>query len=160
VKESDFIWDKDKEPYEDFLERIPGHMQEMLAEGKAYLAVPLDGYRIMERYMDAVADGNDMSDFKDFINSIETEDEVKQMVSDISALEIVATSIANALLERRHDIHMKTCDVCQDLMSSGSARKVKKALDKARSAFLEAIQEDEDEEWQDNSVDPEAWRKA
>lgn len=158
---SDFnpVWDKDKEPYEDFLERIPGHMQEMLAEGKAYLAVPLDGFEIMRRYMDAVTD-DDLKKFSDFINGIETEDEVKQMISDIAALETVATSIANALLERRHDIHIATCDTCKELQGSAGTEKIKKALDRAKSAFLEAMQDDEDEDWQDNSVDPEAWRKA
>ncbi len=151
-------WDKDKEPYEDFLERIPGHLQELLAEGKAYMAVPLDGFTIMQRYMDSVSDDNEFADFKAYVEGIETEDEAKQAISDIASLEAVATGIANALLERRHEIHIETCETCKDLQASEGTQKIKKALDKAKNAFLEAMQDDEDEEWQDNSVDPDAWK--
>ena len=159
---SDFnpMWDKDKEPYEDFLERIPGHLQELLAEGKAYLAVPLDGFHIMQRYMDSVADENEFADFKAYVEGIETEDEAKQAVSDIASLEAVATGIANALLERRHELHIENCDTCKDLQSKGGTDKIKKALDRAKAAFMDAMSDDEDEEWKDSSEDPDAWRKA
>jgi hypothetical protein len=152
-------WDKDHEPYEDFLERLPPGAQEQLAAGQAYMATPLDGFKIMETFILSSERDKGMEVWKSFVKGISTEDEAKQMISDIASLEVVATSIANALLKRRHEIHMEGCEVCRGKDKKGS--NIHKALDAARDAFMQAIEgEDEDDEegWKDGNADPNAWK--
>ena len=129
-----------------------------LAAGEAYMATPLDGFRIMEVFIRSAEDDTDLSGWKEWVKAIATEDEAKQMISDIASLEIIATSIANALLKRRHEIHLEGCEVCRDKDKKGS--NIHKALDAARDAFMEAIEgEDDDEEgWKDGHADPNAWK--
>jgi len=150
-------WDKEHEPYEDFLERLPDGAQEMLAAGEAYMATPLDGFRIMEVFIKSAEDDTDLSGWKEWVKRISTEDEAKQMVSDIASLEIIATSIANALFKRKHEIHLEGCEGCRE--KEGKSGNIRKALDAARDAFMEAIEGEDDEEgWKDGHADPNAWK--
>lgn len=140
------VWDHEAEPYESFLEKLPEKLQKGLAEGTAYMAVPGDGYNLMTRFMDSARQNDSLAEYMVFIDGIETEDECKQLISDIAALEVVAVSIAKSLLKRRHDIHKTTCDTCgaDDAPTNGQ---VKRAIDAARQAFLDTIQGDDPEAW-------------
>lgn len=152
-------WDKEHEPYEDFLERLPPDQRAQLAAGEAYMATPLDGFRIMEVFIKSAENDTSLEGWKEWVKSISTEDEAKQMVSDIASLEIVATSIANALFKRKHEIHIEGCEVCRDKDKKGS--NIHKALDAARDAFMQAIEDeggDEEEAWKDGNADPNAWK--
>jgi len=152
-------WDKEHEPYEDFLERLPEGAQEQLAAGEAYMATPLDGFKIMEIFIRSAEDSTDpLGEWKEYVKAIATEDEAKQMISDIASLEIIATSIANALLKRRHEIHLEGCEVCRD--KEGKGGNIRKALDAARDAFMDAIEgaDDDEEGWKDGHADPNAWK--
>lgn len=150
-------WDKEHEPYEDFLEGLPDDARQQLADGQAYMATPLDGFKIMEVFIQSAEDHTDLSGWKEWVKRISTEDEAKQAISDIASLEVVATSIANALFKRRHEIHLEGCEGCREKEAKGG--NIRKALDAARDAFMDAIEgEGDEEEWKDGNADPNAWK--
>ena len=138
------VWDQDSEPYEDFLEKLPDFLQQGLAEGTAFMAVPGDGFDLMVRFMDSAREDNDLADWLAFVDAIETEDECKQRISDIASLEVVAMSIAKSLAKRKREIHKLTCENCSDAPSDGQ---VKRAIDAARQAFLDTIQGEDPKPW-------------
>lgn len=142
------VWDQDSEKYEDFLEKLPDFLQQGLAEGTAFMAVPSDGYDLMTRFMESAREENDLASWLAFIAAIETEDETKQMISDIASLEVVAMSIAKSLAKRKSELHKLTCQECADKPSQG---KVKRAIDAARQAFLDTIEGDDPEPWKGES---------
>jgi hypothetical protein len=140
------VWDQDAQPYEDFLESLPDFLQKGLAEGTAFMAVPGDGFDLMQRFMESARAENELADWVAFVAAIETEDETKQMISDIASLEVVAMSIAKSLAKRKREIHKLTCENCSrsDAPSEGQ---VKRAIDAARQAFLDTIEGKADEPW-------------
>jgi hypothetical protein len=151
-------WDESKEKYEDFLQRIPEHMSDKLADGTAFMATPVDGFDLMAKFVESVREDDDLKSWRALVDAMETEDEVKQAVSNIASLEAVATQIANGLLERRNEIHVAGCEECQKLKKRGPP--MKKALNAALQAFLEAIKaaDEDEEEWKDGEADPNAWK--
>jgi hypothetical protein len=152
-------WDESKEKYEDFLQRIPEHMSDKLADGTAFMATPVDGFDLMAKFVASVREDDGLKSWRVLVDGMETEDEVKQAVSNIMSLEAVATQIANGLLERRNEIHVAGCEQCQKLEKRGPP--MKKALNAALEAFLKAIKDadnDDDEEWKDGEADPNAWK--
>ena len=142
------VWDHEAEPYESFLEKLPEDLQKGLAEGTAYMAVPGDGYDLMTRFMQSARQKDGLAEYMVFIDSIETEDECKQLISDIASLEVVAVSIAKSLAKRGHQIHKLTCEGCS---SDPTDEQIKRALDVARQAFLDTIQGDDPEPWKGDS---------
>lgn len=124
------------------------------------MATPLDGFKIMEVFIQSADEENGLQAWKEWVKAVSTEDEAKQMISDIASLEIIATSIANALLKRRHEIHIEGCEVCrEEHEKKGKGRKnIHRALDAAKDAFLEAMQDDDEEGWKDGHADPNAWK--
>jgi len=143
-------WNMETEPYEDFLERLPEVLQKRLADGTAFVAKPVDGFGLMGRFMASARDDDELVSWLKFVAEIETEDECKQAISDIASLEIVTSLIAKALFKRRDEIHKETCEVCGAADEAPSKGNVKRALDAARQAFMDAIQDDP-EPWKGDS---------
>jgi hypothetical protein len=142
------VWDQDAEKYEDFLEKLPDFLQKGLAEGTAFMAVPGDGFDLMAKFMESARNDDKLTSWLEFVTAVETEDECKQMISDIVSLEVVAMSIAKSLMKRKREIHKLTCEDCSDAPSEGQ---VKRAIDAARQAFLDTIQGDDPEPWKGDS---------
>jgi hypothetical protein len=144
------VWDQDKEPYEDFLEKLPDFLQQGLAEGTAFMAVPGDGFDLMKRFMESAREENQLAEWLAFIEAIEDENECKQRISDIASLEVVAVSIAKSLAKRKRELHKLTCEKC-GADDAPSDSQVKRAIDAARQAFLDTIQGDDPEAWKGDS---------
>ncbi len=145
------VWDQDAEPYEDFLEKLPDFLQKGLADGSAFMAVPGDGFDLMQRFMESARQGDELAAWQAFVGGIETEDETKQMISDIASLEVIAVSIAKSLARRKRELHKLTCENCGK-SDAPSDSQVKRALDAARQAFMDAIESDPDSEpWKGGS---------
>jgi hypothetical protein len=140
------VWDQDAEPYEDFLEKLPDFLQQGLADGTAFMAVPGDGFNLMQRFMESARKNDKLADWVAFVAAIETENETKQMISDIASLEVVAVSIAKSLAKRKREIHRTTCENC-GADDAPSESQVKRAIDAARQAFLDTIEGKDDEPW-------------
>lgn len=140
------VWDQEAEPYEDFLEKLPDFLQQGLADGTAFMAVPGDGFDLMQRFMDSARQGNQLEEWLAFIDGIEDENECKQRISDVASLEVVAVSIARSLAKRKRELHKLTCDKC-GADDAPSDEDVKRALDAARQAFMDAIEGGDPEPW-------------
>lgn len=149
-------WDPDSEPYEDFLEKLPEEYRKALADGDAFLVKPSDGLEVMKVFFASADDEDEFKGWLAFLDSIETEEDAKQKISELGVLGDVATKIAIDITERMRKLHMETCEDCQNYKSHNS--KKRRALDAAKEAFLDAMGEDADEEEWDNT-DPDGWKE-
>ena len=148
-------WDPDEEPYEDFLEKLPEEYKIALAEGDAFLAKPVDGLDVLKTFFESAEEGDGYKRWTEFLDSIETEEDAKQKISEVGVLGDVATRVAIDIAGRMRKLHTAGCEKCQKRNT-----KKKRAFDAAKQAFLDAMGSDTaEDEWDDENVDPDAWRK-
>ena len=141
--------DEKKGPdYLDFLEGLDTHELEALLDGKASAAVAsaADGYDLVADIIAAekVEPGSGEAPWMEVLAKLSTQDEAVQVVADLEHLRALVGVMANRAVKRLRDLHRETCEECRKKDAEGD--KLRRGLNAAKQAFLEALADDSPEE--------------
>lgn len=149
-------WDSENEPYEDFLERIPPEAAAALADGRALLANPAEGYEIVGRFAKSMEEGGPEA-WMEYVQSLTTDETARNAFGHVVALRVAVDQILKDLKDRGQEIHMESCEVCQG--NEKRRAKLEDVLGKAVAEFMDAMG-DEDHDFDDEDDDSDAWKKG
>lgn len=135
--------------YEDFLETLSPEEHEAVLSGEAFVGDPGDALPYVGAVLAGMADGEEARvRWMEKLASLKTQEEGAQIAAHLIALDQILDRMLGALKERCFELHCETCESCRAGREKDKAAKkrIKKSLDAAKAAFLEALGE-EDEPW-------------
>jgi hypothetical protein len=139
--------------YEDFLETLTAEEHEGLAKGEAFVGDAYDGLAELVAVMKGERE-QAIAAWNERLAKLETQEEAAQLLAHLIAFNQAGEKLYRLACERVVELHRATCSHCskEHEGKTKAKRALKRGLDAARQAFLEALDES-DEPWRGEGDD-------
>lgn len=143
--------------YEDFLETLTDEEHQRLLAGQAFIGDPAEALRVLSDTLKYEEIGDVKRSWEKRLANMETQEDAAQLIAHVIALQQAMERLNLKLRERIIELHAQQCEKCGPKYRE--MRKIEKAakrlLDAAKEAFLQALEDDEDDEPWRASLDEE-----